>query len=385
MKKLQLLVLVGLVLLFFSNIFAQAVERKVVQVPKVDAGAITIDGVMDEAAWGEAATADMITDIGFEIWTNKYYRESLIEPDYDEMRGYMLWSEDSLYVFMHIDEFVDDSTDLFWQGQWTGDQLFISISSRLGEDMMQWYDGNVYRAPEGPYHFWILGDDVSLTLGNELYVPEEFRCNYADSLVSFDASSVARWATSITKETGVWDVEMAIYNPHIANQSQVGFNIGGSTGSSQAHEQYGDAYAYFCWQPNVPNDPYAIPADNDPGYYNLASSSHFAILNMVSDLESGVDLFDNPNVPAQFSLEQNYPNPFNPQTTIRFDIKDQTDVTLKVFNTLGKEVATLIADKTFSSGRYSVSWNASDLASGIYLYRLQAGGIVETKRMVLLK
>ncbi|RPH90304.1 MAG: T9SS C-terminal target domain-containing protein, partial [Calditrichaeota bacterium] len=134
------------------------------------------------------------------------------------------------------------------------------------------------------------------------------------------------------------------------------------------------------------NEPYSIPADNDPGFYNLASASHWAVLNMVSTLPSGIKFDGNGDLrPAHFLLEQNYPNPFNPNTTIRFEVQQQTDVTLQVFNTLGKHVATLVANKPFAAGRYSVAWDASDLASGIYLYRLEAGGQVETKRMILLK
>ncbi|MBN1465665.1 hypothetical protein JXA02_07900, partial [candidate division KSB1 bacterium] len=80
MKRKQLLVLLASFLLVFGTLSAQSFERKVVEVPKAAPGAIVIDGKMDEAAWSAAATADMITDTGFEIWTNKYYRESLLEP-----------------------------------------------------------------------------------------------------------------------------------------------------------------------------------------------------------------------------------------------------------------------------------------------------------------
>ncbi|MBN1559605.1 hypothetical protein JW998_05105, partial [candidate division KSB1 bacterium] len=80
MKMKQFLVIAGLLCVFINNIYAQSFERKVVEVPKAAPGAIVIDGKMDEAAWAAAATADMITDTGFEIWTNKYYRESLLEP-----------------------------------------------------------------------------------------------------------------------------------------------------------------------------------------------------------------------------------------------------------------------------------------------------------------
>jgi hypothetical protein len=85
-----------------------------------------------------------------------------------------------------------------------------------------------------------------------------------------------------------------------------------------------------------------------------------------------------------FELYQNYPNPFNPSTTIEFDLPKSGEVSLKVFNILGEEVATLVSER-LSTGSYSYEWDASNLASGIYLYRLQAGDYVETRKMVLMR
>ncbi len=89
-------------------------------------------------------------------------------------------------------------------------------------------------------------------------------------------------------------------------------------------------------------------------------------------------------LPTSFFLTQNYPNPFNPNTKIRFALPRPSLVTLKVYNTLGEEIATLVADN-FAAGRHEVAWNASGHASSVYLYRLQAGNFVETKKLMLLK
>ncbi len=360
------------------------VVRKEVDVPEVDPSAITLDGQMNEAAWETAAAANMITDTGYEIWTNKYLRESLTEPDYDEMYARMLWSQDTLFVFMHIDEFVNDTTDLYWAGKWAGDQLFMSLSNHLGIEMNGWYDGNTYAVPDGPYHFWIMGDEVTLNGGESTYVPEEYRCTMADSFLTYDAAEYARWATFIDKENGVWNVEIAIYNPNVAAQAEIAFNIGGSTGSEYVQTNEGDAYAYYTWQPNVPDDPYAIPAEQDPGYYNLASSSHWAILNFLEQNGTGIK-DNNSSQPSDFMLSQNYPNPFNPTTTIKFSVDQTTPVTLKIFNTVGQEVKTLINNQTYSAGRYRVTFDASTLTSGVYFYRLEAAGKVETRKMLFVK
>ncbi len=89
-------------------------------------------------------------------------------------------------------------------------------------------------------------------------------------------------------------------------------------------------------------------------------------------------------IPNKFSLEQNYPNPFNPETEIRFQISEISHVTLKVFDVLGREVATLVNEK-LNPGVYEAPFGAASLASGMYLYRLEAGSFVETKKMLLLR
>ncbi|RKY93959.1 MAG: hypothetical protein DRQ13_08820, partial [Ignavibacteriae bacterium] len=88
--------------------------------------------------------------------------------------------------------------------------------------------------------------------------------------------------------------------------------------------------------------------------------------------------------PLQYELVQNYPNPFNPSTTISYSIPATSFVTLKVYDPLGKEVATLVK-KERQAGSYEVEFNAKDLTSGIYLYQLKAGKFVEAMKMILLK
>jgi hypothetical protein len=90
------------------------------------------------------------------------------------------------------------------------------------------------------------------------------------------------------------------------------------------------------------------------------------------------------DLPAHFSLDQNYPNPFNPTTTISFSIPFKSFVSLKVFDLIGREIATIISEE-ISAGSYSKQWNAANMSSGIYFYRLQAGTYIETKKLVLLR
>jgi len=89
-------------------------------------------------------------------------------------------------------------------------------------------------------------------------------------------------------------------------------------------------------------------------------------------------------IPAQFTLEQNYPNPFNPATTIGFSVPDDGRVTLNVYDVLGRVVSTVL-DEVKTRGSYAVSWNAASVSSGMYFYRLDAGGYSMTRKLVVQK
>ena len=89
-------------------------------------------------------------------------------------------------------------------------------------------------------------------------------------------------------------------------------------------------------------------------------------------------------MPAAFVLAQNYPNPFNPSTTIRFRLLKPAFVTLEVYNLLGKKVTTLI-QREMNSGAFAVKFEASNLSSGIYYYKMQAGEYQAVKKMMLLQ
>jgi hypothetical protein len=102
----------------------------------------------------------------------------------------------------------------------------------------------------------------------------------------------------------------------------------------------------------------------------------------LSEMVTSVNKLTDP-MPVKFSLAQNYPNPFNPSTTISYSLPKTAFVSLRIFNTLGQEVATLVNEQK-EAGYYQVRWNAV-VPSGIYFYQLQAGEFVETKKMILLK
>ncbi len=103
-----------------------------------------------------------------------------------------------------------------------------------------------------------------------------------------------------------------------------------------------------------------------------------------SENSTGINDYPGSSLPVAFALRQNFPNPFNPHTMISFSLPTKAHVTLDVYNLLGQKVTTLV-DEELPAGEHRVKFDGSDLASGVYFYRLQAGNWVQTKKMMLLK
>lgn len=116
------------------------------------------------------------------------------------------------------------------------------------------------------------------------------------------------------------------------------------------------------------------------GSNNLTSINE--VKNCVNSVV-GINQISN-SVPDAFELYQNFPNPFNPKTTISYKLQTSSEVTLQVFDNLGREVSVLVNQKQ-NSGSYSVQFDGSNLSSGIYFYRIQAGNFREVKSMIMLK
>jgi len=125
------------------------------------------------------------------------------------------------------------------------------------------------------------------------------------------------------------------------------------------------------------------------GIIDLASLWRTAWVNAGKPLPPGVSVnWEDNSQPNGFRLYDNYPNPFNPLTTISYSIPKASNVSLIIYDLIGQEVARLVDNKK-PAGQHRVTWNATDIASGVYLYRLQVSpptaGFVQTKKMVLLK
>ncbi len=129
-------------------------------------------------------------------------------------------------------------------------------------------------------------------------------------------------------------------------------------------------------------------------YFRLASQTEGEVLYFVANVQSDASVlakrhyaninYDGNTPPEEYALLQNYPNPFNPATIINYQIPADGFVTLKVYDILGKEVATLVNEQQ-TMGRYSINFNASKLASGVYIYELRSGEFIQSKKMMLLR
>jgi len=182
-------------------------------------------------------------------------------------------------------------------------------------------------------------------------------------LTSFTASVTEntvtlRWTTATELNNLGFEVQRSIENK---NWNAIAFVEGtGTTTSSQN---------YNCVDNSVSSGTY---------FYRLKQVD----FNGNFEFSSVVDVIV--GLPNEFVLAQNYPNPFNPSTSITYQIAVNNLVNLKIYNVLGNEIATLV-NEVQPAGKYEITFNASSLSSGTYFYKLQAGNIIETKKMILLK
>ncbi|MDZ7807742.1 MAG: glycosyl hydrolase family 18 protein [Gracilimonas sp.] len=117
---------------------------------------------------------------------------------------------------------------------------------------------------------------------------------------------------------------------------------------------------------------------------NIAGVSGWSETYSFQTAGIGTSVDDETGLPNSYKLKQNYPNPFNPTTNISFSLPESGTTTLKIYNMLGSEVATLV-DSELPAGSYDVSWNASNFSSGVYIYKLTSENFTQTKKLTLIK
>jgi len=194
--------------------------------------------------------------------------------------------------------------------------------------------------------------------------------------IGVDATTWVEYFNGSVEELSLWNRALT--------ESQIQTVMSGSL--NPAYYQTSDSGLVAYWKFDVLED-LGVNSDGMDDVRDLSVNGNHIDLEGDTFIEpggpAGVELISN-ELPTEFNLNQNYPNPFNPSTTISFSLPEVSFVSLKVFNTLGEEIEMLVSEE-LSSGSYKFDWNANNLPSGIYFYKLQSENFVETKKMILLK
>ncbi len=285
-----------------------------------------------------------------------------------------------------------------------------------------------------------IGPDVDVT---DIIFNEEGSDTVAYVSVIYDLSSPQGWSVyKLTKSGSTWtpakdmtgsgtstgsSIVVTVWDLTLSSTRDTVYAAGTDAGINEPHVYYKPLNTSGLWTPltssgfstsstreataiTVGADTVFAAVDNEIYYYIMGSSSSWNLgyaypkgirINVLyydellvgtdlgfyghsGVLVTGVKKEELKTVPDEFALEQNYPNPFNPSTTISYILPRQSNVSLKIYNILGKEIAELINENQ-TAGKYSVNFDASSLSSGIYFYTLKTGAKSFTRKMMLLK
>ncbi|MEO8447477.1 MAG: T9SS type A sorting domain-containing protein, partial [bacterium] len=169
-----------------------------------------------------------------------------------------------------------------------------------------------------------------------------------------------QWTTSSEINNSGFNIERKLIG--VSDWTTIGNVIGNGTSNNSHNYTFSDR--------NVVNGKYSYRLKQ------IDFNGNYEYHNLNSEVELGA--------PTKFSLYQNYPNPFNPTTKINYDLVTEGNVSLKIYNMSGKEVATLV-NGFIASGYHSVTFDATGISSGIYYYKLEANGISKVMKMALIK
>jgi uncharacterized delta-60 repeat protein len=213
---------------------------------------------------------------------------------------------------------------------------------------------------------------------------------YSDyATVKYNSVGVQQW---VARYNGLGnDYAYALAIDGSGNVYVTGYSDGIGTSNDYATVKYNSSgvqqwVARYNGSGNDYDFAYALALDGSGNVYVTGYSRGYdwSVYATIKYLQQPTSVDELAGMPTEYSLSQNYPNPFNPSTKMRFGVSGSGLVSLKAYNMLGQEVATLVND-AMKPGIYEVTWDASALASGVYYYRLQAGSFVETKKLVLLR
>lgn len=340
--------------------YGATAEGATASIPYVAPGAININNLGTESAWKNAPSFNLT-----KYWNGSYSGHPTVDVTHTAK---VLWTQDTLYVYTFFQGYLP----FYWGtagNPWQGNQVLVGIDGTHADDtdIDNGYAGWPQNAPDkGATTYKIWKGGITLNWG-----------------VSASDTGFAYVAESIDTLNYIWKTESAIYLPQAVLNNEIGFNIGGaSADSGYASGNGGDgSYAYYSWSVVDSSNPGTAGGD----VMNNAMS--FGLVHLT--LNGAVTAVNEPPrtrmVPSGFRISQNFPNPFNPSTVINYSVPKDAHVSITVYNVLGERVATLV-NAMRTPGQYSVVWNAGNMSSGVYLYRLSANGTtIATNKMILLK
>ena len=316
------------------------VLKEFLEIPK--GSAPTVDGEMSDDEWDDAIEiSGSRLDASMELYDHVW--------GWEDVRnwGYLKWDDENFYYYLKVWDDWFNITEEESGSDWEYDSVEL------------FFDGD--NSNTTPYDGF---DDIQIRFNLGQEGPEAIDAGYGQG-EDWGWNKDGVEYVIIETENG-WDVEASI--PLVDMQIPVGMDFG------------------FEWQLNDCDDP---EAENNRTVYRWWAPSeptwNDASLFGTALLTTGMDVEENaPAVAHNFELSQNYPNPFNPTTSITYSVPSTQNVELVVYNTLGKEVATLV-NEVKSSGQYNVTFNANELPSGVYFYTLNTDAQSLTRKMMLIK
>lgn len=295
---------------------------------------------------------------------------------------------------------------------YNSDKLIIENAEQVGENLVLTFSKELNSTEAkkvGNYQIYELGSPTSATAnfgGNSKKVLLSFSESFADTFYNVRVSNLLSSTGEVIIPNSIAlflgnEITVTDTIPPSAPEDLIASSGGGEINLNWTANSETDLSHYAIYRGVLPNftpdkrynllTTIATNSFNDPEvfdyrvYYRISAVDKSGNESDYSDEASIlVSVEDEDTTPREFSLSQNYPNPFNPSTVIKYKIGDVRFVTLKIYNVLGKEIATLV-NKIQSAGNYEVKFNASNLTSGIYFYTLTSGGFNNTRKMTILK
>ncbi|CAN5593731.1 hypothetical protein BH23BAC4_BH23BAC4_00900 [soil metagenome] len=327
------------------------------QVPQATS-AITIDGIPDEGAWASATEVDLT-----ENWNSGYYQCPVCgDPEVPDVisTAKLLWDEGVLYVYISslhpVPLFFNPDGD-----PWDTNQLLVGVDmTHEGDDQVDnSWGGWPSNAPDlGPTTYKISPTSgITLDWGfHDIFPVDE---GWVEGVIVVD------------EDAQEWSVELAIYGEPITMGSMIGFNVGGAAANEEMADHGIGEYTYAWYSLGAVNPPASAGGD----VMRVAAS--FSTLEFVGSVSGEV-------VPGTTAggLQVNFPNPFRDATTVVYALERSGNVDLSVYDVLGRRVAQLETSHR-GVGEHEVRFDASGLASGLYIVRLSVDGeMLSTRRMM---